>query len=189
MEERFVTSSYPARLFITVFGIMVTDAYLAHKARFPHTQTYKEWCAAAAHAGMHNTIDEEAGASGCYADGTPEPDVDRRDDPLSPRLSSQREEHRLVRISSIVGWKGNNRQRCVVCHQTVGWCCVKCSSDTAIMPIHRAEPNDPRSGHCLRLHQRAPGEHCLVTCSLAKQAGARGRSRGRGRGRGRPHGS
>ena len=94
MEERFVTPSYPLRLFTTVFGIMVVDAFLAHKARYPSPITYREWCSTVAYQGMHNTIDECAAECDGEQGGTP---VDRRDHPLSPRLSSQREKHRLVR--------------------------------------------------------------------------------------------
>ena len=57
MEERFVTHSYPSRLFTTVFGVMIVDAFLAHKTRFASAITYKEWCAAAAYGGLHNTIE------------------------------------------------------------------------------------------------------------------------------------
>ena len=184
MEERFVTQSYPLRLFTTVFGVMIVDAYLAHKSRYPSQLTFREWCAAAAYDGMHNSIDADA-CEGCDAGDTP---VDRRDDPLSPRLSSQREKHRLVRISSVVGWQGANRQRCAVCHMAgVGWCCVACSGSSGIVPIHRADQSDPRSGHCLKLHQRLPDQAPLTTHSLARQVA--GRSRARARGRGRPRGS
>ena len=149
MEERFVTSSYPHRLFTTVYGIMIVDAFLAHKLRYPSTLTYREWCSAAAYLGMHNDIDE-------LARGEEPPD--RRDSPLSPRISQQREKHRLVRLSSIEGWRGSKRQRCAACGGPgVGWCCVECSSAEGVVPIHRVQENDPRSGSCLKSHQKTGG--------------------------------
>ena len=182
MEERFVTTSYPHRLFTTVFGVMIVDAFLAHNQRFPSALTFREWCSAAAYKGMHNDIDELAAAAATGDEPTP----DERNTPNSPRLYAQHEKHRLVRISSIEGWLGSKRQRCSTCGGAgVGWCCVDCSSAMGLVVIHRTQANDPRSGSCLKEHQRYPGKACLTTHSLSKQAGQRGRGRRRGRPRGR----
>ena len=132
MEERFVTHSYPQRLFTSVFGIMVVDAFIAHRERYPNKLTFREWCAAASYDGMHNTIDEEC-------DECDSPMVD--DSAPQPEPTSQRERHRLVRISSLVDWKGYSyrRQRCAVCHVAgVGWCCLECTKSGAegVVAIH-----------------------------------------------------
>ena len=112
MEERFVVHSYPQRLFTTVWGVIAVDAFNAWKAKTNIDMDYKEFIRDAALAGMHNTIDE----GNAPLDGDAVETTTRTPGAATTPGSGGHDcDHRAVRISSIVGWAGSNRQRCVTC--------------------------------------------------------------------------
>ena len=148
IEERFVTKSFPFRVFCTVIGKTVATAwdwykYFISKDEF---ETFFDFVRPLVYDGMHNTIDEIPGDHGPPdLDGSPGSPVGagRTNDGMSsPVKNSPRvleKQHRVVPLSCVVGWKGAAKVMCGICRnpdRLTRKVCSHCSGPDAVFGLH-----------------------------------------------------
>ena len=174
MEKRFVTGSFPFRLFTSMWGVVLVSAARAFQYFHPNLNgedTFIEFCTKAANEGVNCDLtvdsDEEMESSDDEAGGS-----SRRSKAKSTKPGSRSPQagpsgganpcagHTLAPISTIVGFKGDNQQLWGVCRGKAGFYCIECSAGqvpTAIKCLHPPEVRGKKFA-CLATHKRAPSE-------------------------------
>ena len=162
MEKRFVTQSFPFRLFITVLGMTLGNTHAGFN-RFvkTNTDTFLQSVAEIAYDGMHNNEDGPAMGE----DGLPNEDC--TPGATSPFASPTRAaaEHKHAPCRFLAGYIGGVQLLCSVCSMQATLCCTKCSNADKIfmvcnpalrpcMAAHKANLTD--EAHKLR---RPSGQH------------------------------
>ena len=91
---------------------------------------------------------------------------------MSPRALAKK--HHVVPISSIAGWKGRRQQLCRGCKQLCGHCCLECSSERGILPLHPpvvCYAGKQERYDCAKMHATDPHHESYTLCvhSSARQ--------------------
>mmetsp|Transcript_49491 Transcript_49491/g.123045 ORF Transcript_49491/g.123045 Transcript_49491/m.123045 type:complete len:729 (+) Transcript_49491:264-2450(+) len=173
MEKRFVTESFPFRLFTTVLGMVFVDAYYLYLYLNNITVTQMPFKAAMrkmAIALMYNNFDAidkgEKDSTDLFTIPSPATKpaaragnkVGEEDGDEVVEASA----HQLIPLRQIEGYTGSRQQWCSVCGTSkVSYACAYCSSASFVLAIHplkKGAADD--SGHtCLYEHRRDPGLH------------------------------
>ena len=126
MEKRFVTNNFSFRFFTTMYGMLVTNCFFAHRYFNNQLADFKSELDQLALALMRNPKAEaprpcsQAGGArsptgSCTGDGDP---------------------HYLTPLSSIDGYTGGKQQRCVCCNNKTAWVCATCTTGPmALVPL------------------------------------------------------
>lgn len=176
LEKRFKTQSFPFRLFCTILGTCLVDAFYGWNYLNPERQLkWGEAIRRAAFAMMHNTLDK-------IATGLLDSDViyqvpkhlkttvappyqgNARDTAFSSQEDDASESeddpgllHLAVPFNEVPGLQCGKQNRCIVCAYKVTFCCGPCSMKhpALFFPIHqRASGKD-----CLERHSRDPSAY------------------------------
>lgn len=173
LERRFRTHSFPFRLFSTILGMAVTDAYYLHNYI---NQTAKlEWADAmrqAAYAMAMNNLDAIASGDKDDDDLFQVPMAEaaqrhsskrRRQTRGSDSDDSEGAEHYCIPLSQLEGYNYSKKKQqwCIVCKaKKVGYCCATCSTSTHVYALHPKKGNS--SSTCLAEHRRQPSKFMPV---------------------------
>lgn len=121
MEKRIHTNQFSMRFGTTIFGMMFTDAFFAHKYWNDPNADFKAEMGKLAYRMMHN------------------PDLPAKQPAAAPQVSRKRsgspssdcsadgESHVLCKLVDLPGFQGYHQQRCAWCPQRTVWCCATCS--------------------------------------------------------------
>ena len=85
--------------------------------------------------------------------------------------------HVLIHLSQLEGYTGGKQQRCWECNELVSWCCARCSTPNAIVPLHPTVTQGSKNFFgCLAEHRKNPcggykitHEACTGTSSKSKR--------------------
>ena len=125
MEKRFVTHSFPFRLFTTVLGITFTTAKCFYDYfNKPYDGSFLDFMQELCYDGMTNTIDmgglpaTPSAPRPAFTPGAPSPFA-------SPTRAAAT--HTLQRLVDIRGYEGSPQMKCSVCKKNATRCCQQCS--------------------------------------------------------------
>lgn len=182
LEKRFRTESFPFRLFCTILGTCVVNAFYGWNYLNPERKLdWDEAMRRAFFSMMHNTVDE-------LEHGLVDPDTlfkvprnlrgwDRTDGDaaVGPKESEESDDsgeegqsnliHYAVPLSEVEGLSCGKQNKCVVCSMKVTFCCGPCSSrnpEVVFFPVH----------------QRSSGKNCLLTYTPVIRGATRAQSQG-----------
>ena len=148
MEKRFVTQSFPFRLFTTILGMTFVNAYTGFQYFVSETQstTFLEFINSMCYDAMHNDEDDQEAVpvGGDRGAGTSSPFRTREEEASF---------HILGRIQYIEGYTGGPKQRCSVCtvQRLSVRCCRSCSN-----PDKQFVVCDPKVRNGLSVHKADP---------------------------------
>ena len=175
MEKRFPTTSWPFRLFTTMWGIVLASAAQAFHYFHPTSegQTFIAFCTEAANQGVYCDVfadsdeaiesddDDEADSSGKRRASSTVPGSRSPKRPNTGAGScSTPGQHTLAPISTIRGFQGSFQQLCGVCKVRCGTYCVQCSSTKvpqSLVPVHLPEVRGVKY-KCFKTHLADPGK-------------------------------
>lgn len=159
IENRFRTTSYDFRHFIDYAGILFCNAIDGFN--YFHLNGEGDWMALAQELAlglMHNTYDAD------HRQGpgdSPRKRNREADESGTPSKSARKEQHTLVRLTSIEGYDGKRQTKCSIpsCQKDCGWACLQCSTGGKVIALH--PPSITVKGQkacfdCLAAHRRAP---------------------------------
>lgn len=175
MEKRFVTESFPFRLFTTVLGIMFVDAYYIYlylnnmKAKdFPFKSAMRRM----AFAFMHNNLDaiERGDKNSDELFNIPQnlelgAEDEEEEGEDGDGDTSSRGIHQAIPLRQIEGYTGARQQWCCVCQKSkVTFACSGCSSKGMVFAIHplKKHANQRDTETCLHEHRRDPLAHRAI---------------------------
>ena len=159
IEERFVTKSFPFRMFTTVLGITFANAFEWYGYFVQHDKydCFLTFMRDLSFDAMHNEYDT-LGAR-------PTPGVARTAGSSSPQPFSPRARAKLhcaVPLKSLPGYTGAGKQVCTICndnnHKTT-LCCLHCSTPERVFAIHREQVcygGQKIVYDCLKKHREDP---------------------------------
>ena len=178
MEKRFLTFSFPFRLFTTVLGMTFTTASCFYDFFYEtYDGTFLDFVHELCYDGMTNTIDEEHAHPSATPAAPPTPAADRVPGAPSPVVSPTKAAggHRLGRVIDIHGWDGTDQPRCSVCGKKTTRVCAQCSTKRVgrIFAVC-----DGKKRQCMEMHVSDPG------CRDHTHRYAHGRKKGTKRKRG-----
>lgn len=163
MEKRLVTNNWSFRFFTTLLGMVVVNAFFAHRYFNNELAEFKVEVDKLALALMTNPKAEKQ----AQAAATTPPKASRTapGSPESPAADGA--PHTLVPLRSILGdnWKKGKQMRCMVCNHDTVWVCGCCSSGAdALVPIcpeYTIPRKGPNKGNkvmhsCVHKHRSAP---------------------------------
>ena len=142
MEKRLVTTNWSFRFFTTLFGMVVVNAFFAHRYFNNELAEFKIEVDKLALALMTNPKAEKEARPAA----TSPPKAGRTDQPPSPAADGQ--PHTLVPLRSLLGddWKKGKQMRCMICNKDTVWVCSCCSTGASgLVPIC-PEYSIPRKG-------------------------------------------
>jgi hypothetical protein len=152
MEKRLLTNTFSMRFAITIFGVLFTDAFFAHRFFNDKLANFKEEMSKLAYRLMHNNLLPLRSVPS-------QPSSSRRSRP-SPTSSCDSEAHYLVKLNTLDGFVGYKQQRCMWCNRRTVWACADCSvAPHSLVPLcpessnhHGVITYHPCRGH----HKAAP---------------------------------
>ena len=175
IEERFVTKSFPFRVFTSVLGITFANAYewfnyFIDSKRYITDDGFLAFMRSLAYDGMHNKFDTEQAEPASPSAAA----VRAAASPARPMPQSELEKkHRIVAIKSLPSYKGSPKQMCAVCHDNshkTRYCCLECSTKERVFALHPPTVSYKRQTiayGCLADHLRCPDDaqhhaHCAI---------------------------
>eukprot|EP00966_Prymnesium_polylepis_P230100 5324272-Prymnesium_polylepis.1 len=180
MEKRFVTQSFPFRLFTTMLGKCFVDTYDLHVyINKDNELEFKPACRRMFFALLHNNYDEIQNGDcdpNVVFDAAASPYEDARPSEGASSSTCSGLGHLPVRLQDIPGYDGSAQQWCVVCGMKVTFCCAACSNKDYIVAIHPRQ-NKGKCYTCLDEHAADPSAHVGVR-PQAKQAKKKKRGEG-----------
>ena len=186
IEERHRTTSFPFRLFTTITGIIMVNAYEWH-LYFNNVSAddcaFDDFVEEVSWDGCANSWDEDHAATAPGArDGAATP---KKGGNAPPSPSSRKEkkdaalcEHLVGPIKSVRGWVGAGQQRCAHCKAKPRTCCLLCSSSTSLVVLcmegssHGAKMKGPE---CLSTHASDPLASRRISASSSRSRAAKKR--------------
>lgn len=186
-ERRFRTQSFPFRLFSSILGITICDAFYLHN--YLNQTARLEWSDAvrrAFYAMINNNLDKIDEGT-CEADELfQEPDAAAFSH-STKRRKRQRDDsgdegadgnvHYCMPLSQLEGYDyaRKKQQWCIVCRKSkVSYCCGTCSTTNEVFALH--PKRNKHSSQCLSEHRRAPAAFPPVLIKSNKRTGATGMS-------------
>ena len=144
-EKRFVTNSFPFRLFTTILGITFTTAYCFFEYFVnPYDGTFFEFVHELCYDSMTNELDDEIQPAPA-APSTPAANrVPGGRSPQGSPAGGSAVSHTLCRVSGITGWAGTAQPKCGVCGMHATRCCSRCSRAADKQDIPALQPGRKR---------------------------------------------
>lgn len=162
LERTWTTRTWWHRLLATLYGMIITDAYLAHRFEYRARHQgsdegmfeFRDWMHRLAHQLINNTMGERPKRHRIAADVL---DQDCND-----------QDHRLVALSTLPAYdrnsfqSGNTRAKrcCKICREKTGYFCLTCSSNLRthnrdeLVLVALCNPSTKTESKCLYDHKR-----------------------------------
>ena len=161
MEKRFVTQSFPFRLFTTILGMTFGNTFTAGNyfvGKNVFGNTFLEMMNDLCFDGLMNDEDTVPhGGPHCtpptHPGDNPPPAPGSRSPWQSPTRAAAA--HKVCSLRQIPGYKGGHQQKCSVCGKDSTHVCATCSTSDIIFSVCNPDQGK-RGGGCLREHKVCP---------------------------------
>lgn len=186
IEERFRTRSFPFRLFTTVIaGMSLANAWALYQYHINGNEyeSFRDFASEIAFDAMTNTYDkahERSMADASMASPTTSSLPSSAGALQRSSESSELQQHVVVSIRSVTGWRGAGQQRCCICSGLTRFCCNACSTQDSIVALHPKECNyggSCKKFGCSHRHSRNPEGARRIVASAARSNALRKRRR------------
>ncbi|KAL1523664.1 hypothetical protein AB1Y20_018598 [Prymnesium parvum] len=154
MEKSVLTQNFSMRFGTSMFGVVFTDTFFAHRYSNDQAAEFKVEMARLAYALMHNSFLTSAS-----------PSKSSKSSARSSPGGCQECDHELIPLKYIQGYEGCKQQRCILCNTKTSWCCRDCTTGPlCLVPVCPKEtvvrrgPNQGKTVRhgCLARHRANP---------------------------------